>query len=59
LESSRCSCSLCSSQGAVCVHETQRATARCCHAAPAGPKEETGQAPTRGARSRSFKTEEW
>ena len=48
LESSRCSCSLCSSQGAVCVYETQRATARCCHAAPAGPEKKRAKPPRGG-----------
>jgi hypothetical protein len=55
LESSRCSCSLCSSQGAVRFTpgfggvprnpESAWVTARCCHAAPADPMKRTGQGP--------------
>ena len=55
LESSRCSCSLCSSQGAVRFTpgfggvprnpECAWVTARCCHAAPADPMKRTGQGP--------------
>jgi hypothetical protein len=58
LESSRCSCSLCSSQGAVCVCPGARgcppnrtalgATARCYHAAPAGPEENEPRPPRGG-----------
>jgi len=48
LESSRCSCSLCSSQGAVRYDERWRVTARCCHAAPADPRREQAKAPRKG-----------
>ena len=61
LESSRCSCSLCSSQGAVRLlprgrgcppnrSSPRRVSARCCHAAPADPKRKRPE-------GRSFKTE--
>src|SRR5205814_10138966 len=48
LESSRCSCSLCSSQGAVSALNRKRAAARCCHAAPAGPGRRNRPGPHEG-----------
>jgi hypothetical protein len=48
LESSRCSCSLCSSQGAVALQKNAVVTARCCHAAPADQEENRPKGPRRG-----------
>jgi hypothetical protein len=57
LESSRCSCSLCSSQGAGCASETHEGHGEVLTRCAGGPRRKRAKAPTRGARSRSFKTE--
>jgi hypothetical protein len=48
LESSRCSCSLCSSQGAVCA-ETQEGLGEVLTRCAGGPEKRTGQRAPEGA----------